>query len=181
MERERRFLTWVQGRCQRGYLRVMAMEIRWENKTIEVSSKTPPLWEWTRLSEGTFRVTIQGKSYQVEAIEGPDPLGNMTVRVAGIEREVKILNERALLLDKMGMFSGDTKAELQLCAPMPGKVLSVKVSPGQFVKPGDALLVLEAMKMENVIKSAVEGVVEDVPAKPGMAVEKGELLVAFEA
>jgi biotin carboxyl carrier protein len=64
---------------------------------------------------------------------------------------------------------------------MPGKVLSVKVSPGQFVKPGDALLVLEAMKMENVIKSAVEGVVEDVPAKPGMAVEKGELLVAFEA
>ena len=46
---------------------------------------------------------------------------------------------------------------------------------------GDALLVLEAMKMENVIKSAVEGVVEDVPAKPGMAVEKGELLVAFEA
>jgi biotin carboxyl carrier protein len=64
---------------------------------------------------------------------------------------------------------------------MPGKVLSVKVKPGQSVKPGDALLVLEAMKMENVIKSAVEGVVEDVPAKPGMAVEKGELLVAFEA
>jgi biotin carboxyl carrier protein len=43
------------------------------------------------------------------------------------------------------------------------------------------LLVLEAMKMENVIKSAVEGVVEDVPAKPGMTVEKGELLVAFGA
>ena len=89
----------------------MAMEIRWENKTLEVSTQTPPHWEWTRLSEGTFRVTIQGKSYKVEAIDGPDALGNMTVRVAGIEREVKILNERALLLDKMGMFSGDTKAE----------------------------------------------------------------------
>ncbi len=181
MERERRFLTCVQGRCERAYLSIMAMEIRWDNKTQEVSTQTPPLWEWTRLSEGTFRVTIDGKCYKVEAIDGPDALGNMTVRVAGIEREVKILNERALLLDKMGMFSGGTKAELQLCAPMPGKVLSVKVSPGQTVNPGDALLVLEAMKMENVIKSAVEGVIEDVPAKPGMAVEKGELLVAFEA
>ena len=159
----------------------MAMEIRWENKTIEVSSKTPPLWEWTRLSEGTFRVTIQGESYKVEAIEGPDSLGNMIVRVAGVEREVKILDERALLLDKMGMSLGSAKAELQLCAPMPGKVLSVKVSPGQLVEPGDALLVLEAMKMENVIKSAIGGVVEDVLAKAGMAVEKGELLVAFEA
>jgi biotin carboxyl carrier protein len=64
---------------------------------------------------------------------------------------------------------------------MPGKVLSVKVEAGQTVEPGDALLVLEAMKMENVIKSAIGGVVEDVLAKAGMVVEKGELLVAFEA
>lgn len=93
MERERRFLTCVQGRGEQGYLRIMAMEIRWENKTIEVSTETPPLWEWTRLSEGTFRVTIHGKCYKVEAIDGPDALGNMTVRVAGIEREVKYLTK----------------------------------------------------------------------------------------
>ena len=181
MERERRFLTWAQGRCEQGYLSVMAMEIRWEDKIIKVSSKAQLIWEWTRLSEGTFSVKIEDKSYKVEAIDGPDSSGNMTIRVEGVERQVKILDERALLLDKMGMSSVDTAADLILCAPMPGKVLSVKVEPGQTVEPGDALLVLEAMKMENVIKSAVGGVVEDVLAKAGMVVEKGELLVAFEA
>jgi len=159
----------------------MAMEIRWEDKIIKVSSKAQLIWEWTRLSEGTFSVKIEDKSYKVEAIDGPDSSGNMTIRVEGVERQVKILDERALLLDKMGMSSVDTGADLILCAPMPGKVLSVKVEPGQTVEPGDALLVLEAMKMENVIKSAVGGVVEDVLAKAGMVVEKGELLVAFEA
>lgn len=181
MERGRRFLTWVQGRCERGYLSVMAMEIRWGNKIIEVTPKTQPIWEWNRLSEGTFIVKIEGKSYKVEAIDGPDSSGKMIVKVEGVEREVEILDERALLLNKMGMSSGDTSADLKLYAPMPGKVLSVKVEPGQVVEPGDALLVLEAMKMENVIKSAIGGVVEDVLAKAGMAVEKGELLVAFEA
>ena len=159
----------------------MAMEIRWEDKIIKVSSKAQLIWEWTRLSEGTFSVKIEDKSYKVEAIDGPDYSGNMTIRVEGVERQVKILDERALLLDKMGMSSVDTGADLTLYAPMPGKVLSVKVEPGQTVEPGDALLVLEAMKMENVIKSAIGGVVEDVLAKAGMVVEKGELLVAFEA
>ena len=159
----------------------MAMEIRWEDKIIKVSSKAQLIWEWTRLSEGTFSVKIEDKSYKVEAIDGPDSSGNMTIRVEGVERQVKILDERALLLDKMGMSSVDIGADLILCAPMPGKVLSVKVEPGQTVEPGDALLVLEAMKMENVIKSAIGGVVEDVLAKAGMVVEKGELLVAFEA
>ena len=62
---------------------------------------------------------------------------------------------------------------------MPGKVLNVLVSEGDTVEAGDSLLVLEAMKMENVIKSSVGGVVESVPANAGVAVEKGQLLVKF--
>ena len=49
------------------------------------------------------------------------------------------------------------------------------------MEEGQALLVLEAMKMENVIKSTSEGTVSDIPVSPGQAVEKGGLLVAFEA
>ena len=71
--------------------------------------------------------------------------------------------------------SGDIKA------PMPGKVLQVLVNAGDTVEEGQALLVLEAMKMENVIKAIAEGVVLDIPVSPGQAVEKGSLLVAFEA
>jgi biotin carboxyl carrier protein len=64
---------------------------------------------------------------------------------------------------------------------MPGKILQVLVNAGDKVEEGQALLVLEAMKMENVIKSTSEGTVSDIPVSPGQAVEKGGLLVAFEA
>ena len=158
----------------------MSKEIRFENRIIVVDSENHQLGEWTRTSEGCFSVIIDGQSLKVEAIEGPDESGAMTVKVGGVLREVTVLDERALLLDKMGMNTSDSGADLQLCAPMPGKVLSVLVKAGQDVKVGDSLLVLEAMKMENVIKSAVDGTIEDVNAKAGLAVEKGELLVAFK-
>jgi biotin carboxyl carrier protein len=158
----------------------MAKEIRFEDRIIVVDSENHQLGEWTRTSEGCFSVIIDGQSLKVEAIEGPDESGAMTVKVGGVLREVTVLDKRALLLDKMGMNTSDSGADLQLCAPMPGKVLSVLVKAGQDVKVGDSLLVLEAMKMENVIKSAVDGTIEDVNAKAGLAVEKGELLVAFK-
>ncbi|MDA0732607.1 MAG: biotin/lipoyl-binding protein [Bacteroidetes bacterium] len=158
----------------------MAKEIRFEDRIISVDSKNLLLGEWTRTSEGCYNVLIDGQSLNIEAIEGPDESGAMTVKVGGVLREVIVFDERALLLDKMGMNTGDSGADSQLCAPMPGKVLSVLVEAGQDVKVGDSLLILEAMKMENVIKSAVDGTIEDVNAKAGLAVEKGELLVAFK-
>ena len=158
----------------------MAKEIRFEDRIISVDSKNLLLGEWTRTSESCYNVLIDGQSLNIEAIEGPDESGAMTVKVGGVLREVIVFDERALLLDKMGMNTGDSGADLQLCAPMPGKVLSVLVEAGQDVKVGDSLLILEAMKMENVIKSAVDGTIEDVNAKAGLAVEKGELLVAFK-
>jgi biotin carboxyl carrier protein len=159
----------------------MAKEIRFEDRIFAVDSEKKLPSEWIRISEDCFRVNIDGKTHKVEAIEGPDESGVMVLKVDGVLREVTVLDERALLLDKMGMNSGDSGADLQLCAPMPGKVLSVLVEAGQLVAAGDSLLVLEAMKMENVIKAAVDGIIEDVNAKAGFAVEKGELLITFQA
>lgn len=158
----------------------MAKEIRFEDRIISVDSENASLGEWTRISEGCYRVLIKGQVYLVEVIEGPDESGAMTVKVGGVLREVKVLDERALLLDKMGMKTSNSGADLQLCAPMPGKVLSILVEVGQDVEEGDALIVLESMKMENVIKSNVSGTIEDVKTKAGLAVEKGELLIAFK-
>jgi 3-methylcrotonyl-CoA carboxylase alpha subunit len=64
---------------------------------------------------------------------------------------------------------------------MPGKVLSINVSAGDEVAEGDALLVLEAMKMENVIRAPRAGVLADIAPTAGQAVEKGALLVAYES
>ena len=66
-----------------------------------------------------------------------------------------------------------------LKAPMPGLVLKVLVKPGDVVKKNDAVLILEAMKMENVIKAPGDAVVSAVHVQERVAVEKGQLLLNF--
>jgi biotin carboxyl carrier protein len=103
------------------------------------------------------------------------------VRINGVRRAARVMDERTKLLEKMGMSvqagagTGDVKA------PMPGKVLKVLVKPGDAVEEGQSLLVLEAMKMENVIKAVLSGEVSNVPISEGQAVEKGALLIGFDA
>ena len=65
-------------------------------------------------------------------------------------------------------------------SPMPGKVLQVAAKPGLEVNPGDPLLILEAMKRENVLAAEIAGTVKEVHAKPGDMVEPGKLLVLIE-
>ncbi len=64
-----------------------------------------------------------------------------------------------------------------ISSPMPGKVVSVKVSPGDKVKKGDVLLVVEAMKMENEIHSPIDGTVEEVYVREGEQVNPDECLI----
>ena len=64
-------------------------------------------------------------------------------------------------------------------SPMPGKVLQVSVKPGDVVNAGDPLLILEAMKMENVLVAEIAGTVKDVHVKAGEMVDPGKLLVVI--
>jgi 3-methylcrotonyl-CoA carboxylase alpha subunit len=65
-------------------------------------------------------------------------------------------------------------------SPMPGKVLQVIAETGAAVSPGDPLLILEAMKMENVLAAEIAGTVKEVHVKPGDMVDPGKLLVVVE-
>lgn len=64
-------------------------------------------------------------------------------------------------------------------APMPGKILDVRVSAGQAVKRGDVLMILEAMKMENEIVSPQDGTVASIQVSVGSAVEAGDTLASL--
>ena len=74
-----------------------------------------------------------------------------------------------------------TKVEIkELKSPMPGLVIKIDIKPGDSVAKGDPLMILEAMKMENQIKSKGDGVIAEILVNEGQAVEKNELLIRFE-
>lgn len=65
-------------------------------------------------------------------------------------------------------------------APMPGTILSIKVTPGTSVKKGETLAILEAMKMENEISAPRDGVVTEIFASKGASVNTGDVLMAIK-
>jgi biotin carboxyl carrier protein len=80
---------------------------------------------------------------------------------------------------KMNLKSKKSNKLKELRAPMPGLVRQVNVQEGDEVDSGDFLFILEAMKMENVLKSPVNGIVSDLFVKPGESVEKNQILLSF--
>ncbi len=70
--------------------------------------------------------------------------------------------------------------ERELRAPMPGMVVTVEVEKGQKVEPGDGLLIIEAMKMENEIRAKSKGTVKEIKVEPHQPVEKNQVLMIFE-
>jgi len=102
------------------------------------------------------------------------------VLIKGTEIEAEIENYRLAQAKQVaGMFSTST-AIMNIKAPMPGLILEVKVKSGDKVHRHQPLVVIEAMKMENIIKSSADAVVKKVSVKPGRSVEKNDLLIEFE-
>jgi Acetyl/propionyl-CoA carboxylase, alpha subunit len=84
-----------------------------------------------------------------------------------------------VLLEKMGMNSNAGAKVNHVRAPMPGLIISLKVKNGDEVKTGDTLLILEAMKMENIIKAPGDAIVKSVKVSMGQGVEKNQVLIEF--
>lgn len=101
-------------------------------------------------------------------------------RINGTRYDISIKNELQLLIDELGLTTAATSVSNELKAPIPGLIVDVIVAPGAVVKAGDGLLVLEAMKMENKLLAAQDGVVKSVSVKKGDTVDKGTILIEFE-
>jgi acetyl/propionyl-CoA carboxylase alpha subunit len=99
--------------------------------------------------------------------------------INGKEVETKVNDHISLLLDKLGMSVGEEQVTNEVLAPMPGVILDIMVSEGQKVKKGDPLLILEAMKMENLIKCPADVTVGSVNVSIGQNVEKNTVLLNF--
>lgn len=126
-----------------------------------------------------WSLILNGRSYSV-AIGRAN--GNMVpVTIDNVLYEVSIQDARGRLLDRFGAAQSRAPATAALVAPMPGLVLNVHVAAGEAVEPGQGLLVLEAMKMENELRASSHAVVQAVHVAPGDAVTKHAVLVEFSS
>lgn len=126
---------------------------------------------------------IDGKSYDIDIEQQHfnDPLdGRLAVRVRGRVVYLDMLDERRKKMKDAQSVRFAESGILRVCSPMPGKVLRVLVSEGDWVEEGQGLLVVEAMKMENELKAAKKGQVKELFAQSNMSVERDALLLVIE-
>jgi len=91
--------------------------------------------------------------------------------------QVEALDERRRTIRDMAGAAAVASGPAPLVAPMPGLIVRVNAKPGDVVQPGQPLVVMEAMKMENELRSSSAGTVKSIAVQPGAAVEKGAVLV----
>ena len=84
------------------------------------------------------------------------------------------------IVQKMGLLTTKTQKINNIKAPMPGLIIDVIASKGQKIEPGTPLIVLSAMKMENIITSHGEGVIKSINVKVNDTVDKGQLIIEME-
>jgi acetyl/propionyl-CoA carboxylase alpha subunit len=93
--------------------------------------------------------------------------------------EVQAKDRFDLLLDKLGMSNATANKVNELKAPMPGLIVDIRVEVGQTVQKGEPLLVLEAMKMENILKAPSDVTIGAIKINLRDNVQKGQVLVQF--
>ena len=136
-------------------------------------------WDLVKISNQSFHVLIKNESYRAEVIKADPIAKSFLLKINGKVYEVNLKDKFDLLLDKMGLNNGLAGKANNVKAPMPGLIVDLRVKPGDHVNPGDALLILEAMKMENMIKATAQSVVKYVKVAKGDSVEKNQVLIEF--
>jgi biotin carboxyl carrier protein len=123
------------------------------------------------LDSGAWSVLVEGRSYAVTM----GPAGE--VRVNNNVFSVEVFDPRAMRPQKK---SGVGQGRQSMAALMPGKVVRILVTPGDTVEPGQGLVVVEAMKMQNEMKSPRAGRIAEIRTSPGATVAAGEILIVIE-
>ncbi len=158
-----------------------------EKETFEIESKdetitingAPLDWNVVKIKEGYFHILHENKSYRAEVVKADFATKTFTLKINGTKYTVALKDKFDLLLEKLGMDSVNTNKVVSIKAPMPGLIIDLKVKDGDEVKQNDPLLILEAMKMENVIKAPGDAIVKTVKIKKGDSVEKNQILIEF--
>ncbi|MCC6319378.1 MAG: biotin/lipoyl-binding protein [Gemmatimonadaceae bacterium] len=123
-------------------------------------------------------VQLAGEVHRVVVRRG-EARGAYTLWIDGHRYQVDALDERTRTIRDLTADTTASGGPRPLVAPMPGLIVRVLVQAGDVVTAGQAVAVMEAMKMENELRSASGGTVRTILVQPGVAVEKGAHLIEF--
>lgn len=132
-----------------------------------------------KVNSDTFHVIHNSRSYNAELVDINHSEKTCTIKIGSSVYNLKITDSYDELLHQLGMDNLSSAKVSELKAPMPGLVLRVLVTEGETVPKGGNLLVLEAMKMENIIKAPADVVIKSIKVKSGDKVEKNQVMVVF--
>jgi len=150
-------------------------------------------YDFVELGRGSFSLVLNGKVYAIEVPANPEnqyseqqsrngELGRTVLLSVGVSQfQVRVDDERSLLLRSLFKESIASTGAHVVCAPMPGLISRIEVRVAEEVEVGRGLLVLEAMKMENEIRAPHRGKIQTIHVVKGKAVEKGQPLVTIQA
>ncbi len=136
-------------------------------------------WDLSQISEGRYHALYKNQSFNLEVEETDFAAKSFKIKVNGQSISLSAKDDMDLLLDKLGMSHALSAVVKDVKAPMPGLILDIAVKVGDEVQKGDKLLILEAMKMENVVKSPGEGKISAIKVEKGQNVEKNQVIILF--
>lgn len=132
------------------------------------------------VNENTLHVLDKNSAFDVEIIHSNFLNKTISLSINGNIYDVILEDKYDQQIKKMGLLAVTTQKLNEVKAPMPGLIVDVLVEVGQEVIEGTPLLVLSAMKMENVILAQGEGKIKSIEVKKDDAVEKGQLIIEME-
>ena len=148
--------------------------------TFEVANDDLQKLDVVSSSDRQFHLLQDNQSYNIELVELNMAEKTAVLTVNGRTYTVQAEDELDRLLKKLGMNGANSAKLNHIKAPMPGLILQILVEVGQTIEKGDSLLILEAMKMENVIKAAGAGIVKHIAVARGTAVEKNQVMIELQ-
>jgi len=131
--------------------------------------------DFLNLGPALYSVITNNKS--LEAVIEEDS-GNVSVMLGGRLYEMQVLDERALMMAMRKGGLGGGSGEVP--SPMPGLIVTVPVAVGDVVTQGQTVVILESMKMQNELKSPIDGTVSEILVEAGQSVEKNAMLIVIE-
>ena len=129
-----------------------------------------------KLGEDYYQVIMDNRCFLAKVYRNEREL---IIKINQKDYHLEIKDDNDMMLEKLGIKSKSTRFHDHLEAPMPGQIIDIFIQKGDKIKAGQPLLILKAMKMENIIKAPHDGMISEVFVRKDQKIEKDTVMVQF--